>query len=371
MKLKRFLLRYDPPGIGLEVEDEVLHKDLPAASTVTTSKDVYRVVDELIAVEPTLLTKRRHRPALTQLLSRLYQVEVEATDDEEGVKSGNEGGEASGFKESADAAPGFQEGQQVVLINLKQKLQVHNGEMGTLGKVKGDKDKYEVILQRPGQQDEVLKVKGSEHIVPVAPKGTHLAVGTHVTIRGLRNHVELNGCLGRVVECHEESHRFEVRATESGQLFRVKQENLVPIDTSLLPVSTAAAMAGAGSQGAPKANTSPRGKKEPTTVGNETSAASIGMAGGGEGGIDEIFETGSTVQLVGLKTAMCYNGQQAEVLSVDRVRCRYEIKLTDGSVKTIRAENVRLVQGPSKRTPRSKDPRGGGGGSSKAPDRGK
>ena len=50
-----------------------------------------------------------------------------------------------------------------------------------------------------------------------------------------------------------------------------------------------------------------------------------------------------------------YNGQQAEVLSVDQVRGRYEIRLGDGSVKTIRAENVRLVAGKSPRTKRGRD----------------
>lgn len=348
MKLKRFLLRYDPPGVGLDVEDEVIHKDLPSSDQVATAKDISRVVDELIAGEPALLTRKRHRPALIQLLGRLYQVEVDATDDEEGMKSGNEGGEAS--SKEKDDMPGLQEGQQVVLINLKGKLQEHNGEMGTIGKVKGDKNKYEVILSKQG---EALKVKGSEHLVPVAPKGTQLSVGTHVAIRGLRNHVELNGCLGRVVECHEESHRFEVRATETGQLFRVKQENLVPIETSGLPVTAAAVAGPAGGQAA---HHTPREKKKAAaSSGNDASAAALP----GAEGMEEVFETGSVVQLVGLKTAMCYNGQTAEVLSVDRVRCRYEIRLNDGGVKTIRAENVKLVSGPPKLTPRSSKPRGG------------
>ena len=31
-----------------------------------------------------------------------------------------------------------------------------------------------------------------------------------MAIRGLRNHVELNGCIAKVAECHDESQRYEV-----------------------------------------------------------------------------------------------------------------------------------------------------------------
>jgi hypothetical protein len=236
----------------------------------------------------------------------------------------------------------------VVLLGLKGKGVVHNGELATVTKARGEKQKYEVLItgRSAVEGGETLKVKGVEHMVPMAPKGTGLAVGTHVAIRGLRNHTELNGCLGRVVECHEESHRFEVRATESGQLFRVKQENLIPIEA--IP----------GAVGASKENREPN-----TTVsGGASSSAPIGNASdGGERFEGEVFELGSQVQLFGLKTAMNYNGQNAEVLSVDRARCRYEIRLGDGSVKTIRAENLILVSGPtSKASPRSRRKDGAG-----------
>lgn len=345
-KLKRFLLRYDPPGIGLEIEEEegtvdVLHKSLPAASEVSSVKEIKSLVDKLIDGEE-ILTKRRHHPALMQLLGRLYKVEVDATDDE-AVDSPS--------SPAASGDGGLQEGQQVVLINLKGKLQVHNGELGTVTKAK--KDKFEVLISsgRSTSEADTLKVKGSEHLVPIVPKGT-LSVGTHVAIRGLRNHVELNGCVGRVVECYEESHRFEVRATESGQLFRVKQENLVPIEYH----------SSSKENREPNVQSTPRLKKE--AGGGSSTSAAAGVAAQGSAasipapgeGIDEVFEPGSQVQLVGLKTAMCFNGHTAEVLSVDRVRCRYEIRLTDGSVKTIRAENVKLVSGaqPSKASPRTR-----------------
>lgn len=342
MKLKRFLLRYDPPGVGLEIEEngsiDVIHKDLPNSSDVTSIKGIHSLVDQLIEGDPRLLTKRRHGPALVKLLGRLYHVDVPETDDD--------GGAATGSCQVAEPArgespePGIRQGMEVVIVGLQAPRQNYNGELAKATKVNAAKMKYEVSLVSSG---EVVKIKGLEHLVPTAPKNTSLAVGTHVAIRGLRNHIELNGCLGRVVECHEESHRFEVRATESGQLFRVKQENLIPIEA--IPSIVDA------SKENRQPNTSPRVKE--SAGGGASSSAPAGHDDG------EVFEAGSTVQLYGLKTAMNYNGQQAEVLSVDRVRSRYEIRLHDGSVKTIRAENVRLIEPaapppPSKTSPRSK-----------------
>lgn len=366
MKLKRFLLRYEPPGIGLEVAEEdgtcqVLHKDLPQASEIASSKDIHSVVDDLIAGESVLLTKRRHRPALVQLLGRLYQVDVEPTDDEGGPPKGAEQAPLAGRDDDEPAEEGVVEGQTIVLILLKGKQQIHNGEVATVTKARADKQKWEVLLtaSRTTEGGETLKVKAVEHMVPVAPKGTPLAVGTHVAIRGLRNHIELNGCLGRVVECHEESHRFEVRAAESGQLFRVKQENLIPIEA--IP---SAIVSGS------KENREPNTSKDASGGAASSSAPgglidnSNNMAQGIDGGEAEVFEIGSIVQLFGLKTAMNYNGQNAEVLSVDRVRCRYEIRLHDGSVKTIRAENVKYIGPPpggnAKTSPRTRRPKEGG-----------
>jgi len=352
MKLKRFLLRYEPPGIGLEVEEagdcQVVHKDLPMSSAVSSTQDIHRVVDDLIASEGVLLTSRRHRPALIQLLGRLYQVEVDATDNEDNnaaPKPPKAVEQAPLTGRSDEPAEGVVEGQQVVLVLLKGKQQLCNGEVATVTKARGDRQKYEVLLagSKTSEGGETIKVKGLEHMIPCAPKGTPLAVGTHVAIRGLRNHIELNGCLGRVVECHEESHRFEVRAAESGQLFRVKQENLIPIEA--IPASV---MAGS------KENREPNTGKDGSGGAASSSAQADNQAApGGEGG-DDVFELGSTVQLFGLKTAMNYNGQNAEVLSVDRVRCRYEIRLGDGSVKTIRAENVKFIAPPSKASPRTR-----------------
>jgi len=336
--LKRFLIRYDPPGIGLEVqhggECEIIHKDLAAASKIVSQGDLTAEVDRIIA-EDDLLTTKRHRPALMQLLGRLYQMDVAQWTAEDG-EDHNSPAQVESPRETmmSEKAMLLQEGSSVVLTGLKGDLQVHNGEVGTLIKCRHDKKKYEVHMTYSNTD---VKVKYPENLVLCAPRGTQLSLGMGVVIRGLRNHTELNGCLGRIVEVHAETHRFEVRAIESGQLFRVKQENLIPMDINSAPVSTS-----------PKA-----------------AAASSGAGDEDDG----TFPIGSTVELVGLKTAMAFNGKTADVLSVDRARRRYEIRLADGSVKTIRAENVRLaskVAQPSKASPRTGTSRGRG---TKAADR--
>jgi len=330
-KLKRFLLRYDPPGIGLEVQQsggecEIVHKDLLPPEQVSSVADILAEVDRIIS-EDEMLTKKRHRPALIQLLGRLYQLDVSNLDAQEDEEQGSPGHSPKEGKGSEEASM-LQEGSAVVLTGLKGDMAPHNGELGTLTKCRHDKKKYEVHMTNSGAD---VKVKGPEHIALCAPRGTPLSVGAGVVIRGLRNHTELNGCLGRVVECHEEARRFEVRAVESGQLFRVKQENLVPIDMASVPASTKAGTGGGA---------------------HHESAVSLHQGGSGGEEEDSTFPVGSLVELVGLKTAMAFNGQTAEVLSVDRSRHRYEIQLSDGSVKTIRAENVVLAKG-AKVSPRT------------------
>lgn len=351
-KLKRFLLRYHPPiGLGLETiqEDgtvEVVHKDLPDTG-VTTTEDIMAQVDRIISEEE-MLTKKRHRPALIQLLGRLYQIDVSSAEEEAPPETPPSGQKDK--KGDTSAQDVLQEGCVVCLVGLKGDLVAFNGELGKLAKCNHSKKKYEVHMNSNGQE---VKVRSVDHfvLVPSSKYGGSLVVGAPVVIRGLRNHIELNGCLGRVVECHEESHRYEVRAIESGQLFRVKQENLVPIDQSWMPPVLKDSGAAGGT------NLTPRKEKAAASGAAMPDVA----AGGGVGdnlAADEFFEAGSLVELQGLKTAMVYNGQSAEVLSVDRVRSRYEIRLNDGSVKTIRAENVRLVRA-SKSSPRSRRKEGG------------
>jgi len=333
MKLKRFLLRYDPPGVGLEVEADdqvtVQHKNLPAKSEVTILNDIHVLVDQLIEAEPALLTRKRHREGLIQLLGRLYQVEVNPEPEDEGRDLRREGQvkeSREGDEEGKERDP--LHGATVVLAGLSGAQQSFNGEVAEVVKAKSDKQKYEVDVK--GQ---IVKVKGKEHLLLVSSKGT-LAAGAFVAIRGLRNHVELNGCIARVAECHEESQRYEVRALDSGQLFRVKKDNVILIETTPAVLAASAAM---------------KENREPNTTPRKEGLPATGETG------DDVLEVGSTVELVGLKTAQAYNGQQAEVLSVDQVRGRYEIRLGDGSVKTIRAENVRLVNGRSPRSKRGRD----------------
>jgi hypothetical protein len=80
-KLKRFLLRYDPKGIGLEVENSegemsVTHKNLPPESQVNTPSEVKMIAERVIGEEDTLLSRRRHGNALESLVARLYNIDM-------------------------------------------------------------------------------------------------------------------------------------------------------------------------------------------------------------------------------------------------------------------------------------------------------
>uniref|UniRef100_A0A6V0E9A6 Uncharacterized protein n=1 Tax=Zooxanthella nutricula TaxID=1333877 RepID=A0A6V0E9A6_9DINO len=326
VKLKRFLLRYDPPGIGFEYLQEdgtetVCHKDLPSASQITGVQDIEYTVDQLIK-EDAMLTPKRHRSALIQLCKRLYQIDT-GNEPDETTLSPNKTDKSPEHKLSYEAEDSkniaLQSGRSVVLTGLSGDLAVHNGEIGVLGKCKPEKGTYYVQLTESHKE---VKIKGSEHIVLEASSAKAPAAGDFIAIRGLRNHTELNGSLGRVVECHPETGRYEVRTLDSGQLFRVKRENFVLI---MQP----------GSENSHELNAAVSPRTKVPAVGGAASAETAAQ--------DDGIMPGATVELTGLKTAMAYNGSSAEVLSVDRARARYEIKLEDGSVKTIRAENVRLV----------------------------
>jgi len=135
------------------------------------------------------------------------------------------------------------------------------------------------------------------------------SVGSMVTICGLQNHVELNGTRCRVVEVHEVSHRLEVRTTDSGRLYRVRPENLAIAESGDMVLS---------------------------------SASSGNSSNGGGATVDwDALQPGTSVQLSGLQTARSFNGRAAVVLSLDTARGRCEIRLDDGSIKTIRGENLR------------------------------
>mmetsp|Transcript_76847 Transcript_76847/g.135409 ORF Transcript_76847/g.135409 Transcript_76847/m.135409 type:complete len:157 (+) Transcript_76847:78-548(+) len=79
MKLQKLLLRWSPPGLGLQQlhedgSESILHKDLPDRENVVSADDVVALVDELLASEPELLARKRS--TLTKQLGRLYDVEL-------------------------------------------------------------------------------------------------------------------------------------------------------------------------------------------------------------------------------------------------------------------------------------------------------
>jgi hypothetical protein len=326
------LLRYDPPGVGLEIDQDgqgelvVVHKDLPEASEGVSLSTIRALVDNIIEQEPTLLTRKKHTAALTQLLGRLYQISVE----EEAATDASIANAAEGRpKEKASGGGGgaledgklraLEAGQAVVICGIKveDEKHIHNGEVGTIAVVK-KKGKFEVELKATS-----ISVK-ADHLLMTAADST-LRVGVAVSIGGLRNHTELNGILGLVESCHHDNNRYEVRSIESQQLFRVKKENVTAIDRNSLDAG--------------KAELFENTQRHQASNGNGEKPAK----GQAEGDRLEC-KPGSKVELYGLRTAMCYNGQVAVVLSVDKARSRYEIKLADGSIKTVRAENVRRAE---------------------------
>lgn len=220
MKLKRLLLRYEPPGVGLEVERDgvldVRHKDLWLAPYVRSERQVHLLVDKLLAEEPEILQRQKHWPVLVQLLCRLYQVTP--------LDSGSEPSSAEASTESL----GLSVGKHVVLVGLKGQLRGYTGALGTLVKARPEKGEYEVMLKSPSKTAEVLKLKAAECIVPVTPNAG-LAASSLVAIHGLQSQAELNGALCRVLKCQGETQRYEVLALETGTLYRVKRENVLPL----------------------------------------------------------------------------------------------------------------------------------------------
>mmetsp|Transcript_39314 Transcript_39314/g.69148 ORF Transcript_39314/g.69148 Transcript_39314/m.69148 type:complete len:472 (-) Transcript_39314:192-1607(-) len=356
MKLKRFLLRYDPPGIGLEVEDEtgaleVRHRDLHPAGQVSSPADVASLVEDLCGSEPDLLNVRKHGTALTGLFSRLYQVERidSPPSDKDGGRS-QRSNQADGTEADTLQSDGIDkdrdqlaEGRRVVLVGLRGKLSGYNGVLATLLKAKITKDKYEVVISGGrSEQFETLKVKGSEHLLPLLTIAPPLAIGTCVVLVRLRNHTELNGCIGRVVDCQERGQRYEIRTAETGQLFRVKFDNVVPVEANsaadiakenMEPNSEAVGSATGSAAGGSFEDGSGDGRSR--TLPTSPSGASMAQV--------ELLDPGAIIEIVGLKSNMSYNGEQAKILLVDSESLRYEVRMSDGSVKKLRAENARLV----------------------------
>lgn len=340
MKLKRFLLRYDPPGIGFEVEDEadvleVKHKPLPPAEEVRTVYDIADIVEELCNEEPGLLNMRKHGLTLTQLLGRLYKVQTSATDGRTDPELRSPSSEAS--------SPGrerLREGQRVVITGLSGKNASFNGKVATILKAKVSKDKYEVCFSSDRSDHfETLKVKGAEHLLCLLHTSQPLAIGTCVVVCRLRNHQELNGSIGYVVECHENAQRYEVRTTQTHQLFRVKFENVLPVEAYPPALGTGKPPSMKGSDSAKSLDAS-RGKH---------AAEKLQLSGNLSGGSlesvphKESIGVGSIIEIAGLKSNTSFNGEQAKVLALDPESRRYEILMSDGATRKLKFENARFL----------------------------
>jgi hypothetical protein len=246
-------------------------------------------------------------------------------------------------------------GQEVVLVGLEGKLQVHNGEIGKLLKFNTDKDKCEVGLteEKSAGDEGTLKVKGMKHILPVATGG-QLVTGTPVVICRLRNHAELNGWPGRILEKSEEQNRYVVRAAESGQLFRVKRDNLIQVEPDALSrvgMDEAFHMEYNDQLKAMKARLdqtqSGFGAAAPKSKDVSKNAPVTLPEVPGASGLGGLLQPGARVHLHGLKVATNFNGASAEVVSVDRGKSLYEVRLDDGSLKTVKAENIKPGPGSS------------------------
>lgn len=315
MKLKRLLLRYNPAGVGLECtkddgEIQVIHKDLQRAQGEECSMAEVRVLaDELINGEPDLLSRKKHLSAIIQLLCRLYKVE----DAEEAGKSESLSPKKKKEEKGDSVARGVcNVGDKVILAGLKPPHNGHNGYVGTVVKVH-EKGKVDVIPE-DAESSDPIKVKG-DLLMRIQNRSAgavpgDIAIGAQVSITRLRNHGALNGTIGRVVEYNQATSRYEIRATETGQLFRVKPDNVVPLMDQGL-----------------------RGSVESLSSMPEKSDGKITV--------------GCIVALCGLKNAASLNGEEAEVLGIDEEKARMDIRMKhDGSVKKVKSDNVCFVSGP-------------------------
>lgn len=386
MKLKRFLLKYEPPGIGLEIEDasggtDVRHKALPSLEGVDDHA-IGNLVDGLLRGEPELLNGKRHAAALTSLLSRLYQVDICPAEDTKSpvlpaVTSPMAAGSALPVSAggptptgSAGAVPASggdtephwkpHEGMRAVLLGLQGELAFLNGQEATLTKVRLQGEKCEVMVHDPPEQPKILKVKGFDRILPLGPSGS-LVPGARVVARGLRQDVELNGTLGRVVNASADGQRIEVQPLVGSQLLSMRPGNLTIIDVPpghpaeelWFRAGSAKARPSSKSSGSrkvpampslakpniasdPMANPSPRkDKKAARAAAGLSQQASEAKASSGV--------IGAVVELCGLTSNATFNGLRAEVLSVSPDGSTFEIRMDDGSKKKLRAENARFV----------------------------
>uniref|UniRef100_A0A7S2C143 Uncharacterized protein n=1 Tax=Alexandrium andersonii TaxID=327968 RepID=A0A7S2C143_9DINO len=203
--------------------------------------------------------------------------------------------------------------------------------MATLTTVNAEKGCYEALMHPgPAKQPVILKMKNPDNIIAVVLSGG-LSIGTIAVVHGLSSHQDLNGCICRVVKCHGEGQRVEVCAVETGLHYRMRRENILALKQCPHTTKVTARFD----------VDKPPARGIPLVGSSFGSESSFGPAGG------ELIKPGSTVQIVALRNATGFNGQLAEVTQVDRAKGRYAIRLRDGTEKTIRIANVRLVSSSS------------------------
>jgi len=167
---------------------------------------------------------------------------------------------------------------------------------------------------------------GAHDSLQTNPPG-RLAVGTMVLTHGLRTHAELNNLRGRIVAGLSQG-RYEVQAQGTGQLYRVREENLVPAPSDDEPLIASGGESRVTSQ----------------AVSSSSSTSSFGDIDDLRLADGQNVPRGTRLELVGLQNAHQYNGHIVEVLSSDSARSRLNVRLVDGSVKTVRYANARLVE---------------------------
>lgn len=384
MKLKRFLLKYEPPGIGLEIEDatggtDVRHKALPALEGAD-GRAIGSLVEGLLRGEPELLSGKRHAAALTSLLSRLYQVDPSCPSEEDtkspvlpavtsptvaasaadlvrgAASAGSVGG---GSAPGEDTGPRWRprEGMRAVVLGLEGELALLNGQVATVCKVRLQGEKCEVLVSNPPDEARTLKVKGFDRLLPLAPSGS-LVPGVRVVAHGLRQDVELNGTLGRVVNASSDGRRIEVKPVVGSQLLSMRPDNLtiveVPADhpaEQLWPQEGSPAKLRPSSKG--RSPAMPSLAKPIVSADPMADAVSSGRKekrGAAARASQQVREAkvapspiGSVVELCGLTSNASYNGLRAEVLTVSPDGSTFEIRMEDGSKKKLRADNARLI----------------------------
>ncbi|CAE7268978.1 RAD5B [Symbiodinium necroappetens] len=112
MKLQKLLLRWAPPGLGLQIlqddgTESVMHKELPGKEEVTCAEQVQAMAKNLCVEHPELLAKKRK--VLTAQLARLYEVDLAPSSSSSTTPSSSKSSSSSSVAQAAHAQlPGIQ-----------------------------------------------------------------------------------------------------------------------------------------------------------------------------------------------------------------------------------------------------------------------